>query len=486
MDKGGDYFLCPIQFNIFNRSEVLDILQYFNELYPQNEECYIKIFSKKTKKSQFYNVKQLRSVESLTRILNYFGKEDLFISTNVFRSSKRATEGNIFSVNTIAVDVDYKKQDELKDLEVRNIIKLLELDYFKQSIPIPTYIEHSNQLRLIYKLAEPVYIPKYKTNARTLCNRVSEFFATALLEYGAEKQKVEKFLRVPHSINTKTGDIVQLAFYQKESYYLKELQEMWLNDLPDWYETWKEKSKEKPKKKKKKNPPFNASEFNLSRLADLERYQYYLNEKGINDYRHRLCFLIHNYWILYYKTSGENGDIYKKAKEKMLLFNEKFNFPLREYDIISETRCLKNKQYLYKDRTLMDFLDLTQEVCKVLHTEKLGKTKGNNVSAREYYFRNKEAIIEKKKAYNRVNLENIKDYQTEYYKKNKDKRRSDYQIKLKQENKLSKSEEKERIKSKVKVFLAEGLLQKQIAYELNLSLSTVKRYISQIKKEEEL
>lgn len=456
----------------FNNGEVENIINYFKELYPQEEDCFVKIFSKSTKEFKFYNIQSLKEVGKLKNILNSFGKNDLMISANTFKTMQRATEGNLFSVNIICVDVDYKKISWLKNLPPEHVIKLLEHDCFNHGIPYPNYIEYGNQVRLIYKLSEPVYLPKGNVSARTLCNRISECFSGILQEdYGSEVQKCEKFIRIPYSINTKSLDEVTVIHYSEEEYTLHELQEMWIDDIPQWYTKWKTQKKSKAKKNVK---PFNVVEFNKKRLSDFRRIQYYLNSNDIKDFRSRLCFLYHNYSLLVYKEDANiQCDINAKAINDMIEFNDNFKYPLRNNNIISDTKFLRNKQYIYGNKTLMEFLELDNELCQKLYLESIFEIKSKEVVNKEYYEDNKQEILKSSR---------------EYYENNKDrineKRKSKYKEKLKQEGKVSKQEEKEKIKNKIKDLLGEGLLQKQIAIELNLSISTIKRYISIIKKEE--
>ena len=461
----------------FTKDEINEIYHYLKELYPQKEDCFVKIFNKYTKEYKFYNISSLREAGKLKNILNSFGKNDLMISANTFKSMERATEGNLFSINTICVDIDYKKSEWLKELPPENVIKLLEMDYMGTEIPKPTYIEYGNQIRLIYALKEPVYIPKGKIAVRTLCNRVSEHLALTLKEhYNAETQKAEKFIRVPYSINTKTLDTVKIIHYEDYRYTLSEIVEGYLGEKPEWYEKWKSK-----KASTKKNvKPFNALEFNQKRLSDFNRIQYYLNQNDIKDFRSRLCFLYHNYSLLVYKNSSKvEGDIYAKAIADMLEFNNNFKYPLPENRIIGDTKFLSGKQYKYGNETIMEFLELTDDLCKELYLESIFEVKSKELVNKEYYEENKDTF----KEYYENNKNRIKEYKKSYYQDNKEKLQSKYKEKLKEQGKLSKKEEKEIIKAKIKDLLAEGLLQKQIAIQLNLSIPTVKRYVSLIKKE---
>ena len=61
----------------------------------------------------------------------------------------RATRRNLFWINEIPVDVDYKKIKELKGLEPHQVIKLLEMDFFESKIPTPNFVDYGNKKRKI-------------------------------------------------------------------------------------------------------------------------------------------------------------------------------------------------------------------------------------------------------------------------------------------------------------------------------------------------
>ena len=80
----------------------------------------------------------------------------------------------------------------------------------------------------------------------------------------------------------------------------------------------------------------------------------------------------------------------------MLKFNNNFNEPLRGHIIESATRVVNYRQYLYKNETLIDFLELDYELCERLGLESIYKTKTQEEWNRDYYKRNSD---ERKKKY---------------------------------------------------------------------------------------
>ena len=443
--------------NPFSSAEVTDLVTLVREFYSHTDECFVRVFNKSTRKYYFYNIQSLKDRKKLAQIVKKFGKNNLMFSLNTFRTMERATEANLFAINIIAVDLDYKDSD-YKDLTPEQVIQLLELDYFDTRIPTPTYIEYSNQIRLIYKLKETVYLPKRSTSARTLANRVSEHIASELSEFGANKQKLETYFRPPGSINAKTNDVVKMIKYENTEHFiteytLREIQELWMEEVPSWYNDWKNKKKSKSKSKEKVFKFHNIYTLNQRRLADFEKIQAYMNENKINKGRGNLCFLYRNYVLLSlkYSTGDELGrEEFDEAEKRMQEFNSNFNYPRNWRQLESESRHLERRQYLYSNAKLMFMFNLTQEECAELGLESIYECEPREEYQQRYYLENKEEISKNKKRNYRENLK-------------------------KQGKKLEKESIEER-KAKIKDLRAKGLTIKQVAQQLNCSEKTVKRY----------
>ena len=413
----------------YSKSEIEECSELLRYIYVNDDECFVRVLNKNTGKHKVYPINSLKDQIKLRQIINSMGKEDILFSLNPFRTMERATRNNLFCINAIPVDVDYKKIKGIKELEPYQVIKLLEMDFFESKIPTPNFIEYGNQIRLIYSV-ETCYIPKFRDNVVTLARRISEVFAQELKEYGAEKQNLESYFRIPGSINTKNGAEVKVFYYDDAvRYTLSELQELWLDELPKWYK----KRKGRVQAPKKVVKLHNVYSLNCNRLMDFERIQSHLNSIRVTELRARLCFLYRNYILI--KNKYQNGELksedYEYAKEEMLKFNNNFNEPLRGHIIESATRVVNYRQYLYKNETLMDFLELDYELC-----EKLGLQSIYKIKTQE-------------------------EWNKDYYKK-----------KLKSEGKISEKEKISQRREKIKDLLDKGLSQKDIYVILNISKRT--------------
>ena len=441
----------------YSKSEIEECSELLQYIYVNDDECFVRVLNKTTGKNKVYPTSSLKDPMKLRQVINSFGREDILFSLNPFRTMDRATRSNLFCINAIPVDVDYKKIKELKDLEPHQVIKLLEMDFFESKIPTPNFVEYGNQIRLIYSV-ETCYIPKFRDNVVTLARRISEVFSHELKEYGAEKQNLETYFRIPGSINSKNGAEVKVfAYADAVRYTLSELQELWLDELPKWYK----KRKGRVQATRKVVKLHNVYSLNCNRLRDFEKIQNYLNSIGVTELRARLCFQYRNYTLI--KLKYQNGELkqedYDFAKEEMLKFNRKFNYPLRERVIESATRVVNYRQYLYKNETMLKFfneessIEIDYELCEELGLESIYKIKTRQE-------------IEK-----------------DYYKRNSDNKKKKYQEKLKLDGKVSEKEKLSQRRAKIKDLLAKGLKRKDICSLLDISIKTYKRDISFLKEQ---
>lgn len=402
------------------------------------------MLEKKKGQVRSYPISAFKNGIKVNKILNSKDKEDLFISLNSFRTMKSGARSNLFCINAMAVDVDYKKKRIFKDLEPFQVIQLLEDEFFDKRIPTPTHIEYGNQIRLIY-CVETCYIPKHKDNVLILARRISEVFAEELKDFGAEKQNIESYIRVPNSINSKNGATVKIFKYENSiRYTLRELQELWLEELPKWYK----KKKGRVKANNKVVKLHNVFTLNSNRIRDLEKIQEWLNGIGQTEFRVRLNFLYRNFILV--KIKYQNGKLTEKdfnyAEEQMLKFNSKFIEPCRPHVIARNTRNVNTNQYLYKNETLVNYLELSWEKCEELELQSIYKPKTREDRNKDYYKKNDKML-------------------------NKNKREK-YKNRLKEQSKLSKKEEVSQRRAKIKDLLAEGLTQKDICLQMNISKIT--------------
>ena len=365
-------------------------------------------------KQWHYKLNQLLDID--------FTQENIYISLNTFYKTYRRIE-NLKEINCIHMDLDTYKTKYTKT----QILMNLDENYFGKTIPIPNLIIDSGRGLYLIWLIDPVpYM------ALPLWKAIEEYIYKELKEFGADRMALDptRVLRVLGSINSKSNTMVKILETNEYVHKLREIQEEYLPEIPK-----KEKGKATaPKKRgrpKKVVYVFNERSLYLARITDLVKLCE-LRSYDIEGEREMILFLYRYYLCSFTEDT-------KKALEDVLELNSMFISPLKENEVIRATRSAekcyldKNKEYKYKNETLIDLLEIT-----------------------EYEETQMSTIISKGEYKRRDRV----------YQKNK------YQRKLKSEGKISEKEKLSQRRAKIKDLLAEGLKQKDICSQLNISKDT--------------
>lgn len=341
--------------------------------------------------------------------------ENIYITLNTFYKPCRRLEC-IKELNCVYIDLDYYKTKYTRE----QIIMNLEENYFNKIIPATNYILDSGRgLALIW------LINKVPSKALPLWKAVQEYLYSQLKEFGADRQALDatRILRVPGSINSKSKTVVSIIDEYDYIYDLREIQREYLPELKPI-----EKKKGRPKKI---NYIYRERSLYYARIQDITKLCE-LREYDLRGHREIILFLYRYYLCSF------TEDVQKTLGD-VLELNSMFIYPLKENEVIRATRSAekcyldKNKEYKYKNDTLIEVLEITE------------------------YEETKMSTIISKNEYKRRN--------NEYNKKK-------YQEKLKEEGKLSKKEEVKVRREKIKDLLAEGLSQKEIYSLLKISKRT--------------
>ena len=408
----------------------------FSFIFNINRECYIRLRNKNTGQHRSYSVEILKEPYRLQAILksNYFDNNtDMMYSLNCYNNMYRATEDSLFSLQNIAIDVDFDTKQYTLNKALEQIKKEM-----GNNIPIATIIETGHRIRLIYTIQD---VPATKKSIKVY-NLVSNEIAGRLKEYGASAQAATTYGRLEGSINSKNGAKISSILFSPKIYTLRQLQ---IELLPSW-----EKAIRKANKNGKIVKFRNEYTLNLDRLKDFETLQS-IREEG---YREILCYLYRNYCLLANMTQDE-------AWEKTRRFNSNFKNPLKENTLDGDTKCLNRKQYLHKSATILNILDISHKEEEELHLISI-------MSMYEYKRRDK---VYQKATYTGQKAE---------YKRQK--RKQVYQEQLRAEGKQSKKEQLNELRQKIKALRTQGFKNKEICSKLDLAESTFKRHITYMKK----
>lgn len=312
----------------------------------------------------------------LKEVLNNFPKENLGVTFNTFTHYKSKNKINsIFYVNNLVIDIDFKKAGYKNSDQV---MFFLENDFFRKELPEPNFIEIGNQMKLIYTLEEPIKISKKSSGIKLFLKVVMNKLASKLKDFGADNISINYYIRVPGSVNTKNNSVVRIKDYSTYKWSFQDLVDEFLPSLPNWYKNKATLKKENKTTKKHRALALQRSRFNFINrskiiLSDLEKIQKRCNKIENSGHRELLCFLYRNYCLL-------AGFSSKEALLAMLKFNEGFNVPLIEKQVISHTNNVDRKQYKYSNILLMRELEITEQEALELDLEAI---RGRKIYSKE-------------------------------------------------------------------------------------------------------
>ena len=357
-------------------------------------------------------------------------KQDLngkntYISMNTFYKTYRRIEC-LKELRACYIDLDIYNTKFTKEQVMMN----LEENYYNQSIPIPNFVMDSGRgLYLIW------LINTVPSKALPLWKAIEEYLYKELKDFGADRKALDptRILRVEGSINSKSNTKVKVL---DENNYIYDLREIQKNFLPEL-----QPSKNKKGRPKKTVYIHRERSLYQARLNDLITICE-LREYDLRGHRELILFL-YRYYLCYFTEDTE------KALQDTLELNREFIVPLREKEVISATRSAErvyleqDKQYKYKNETLIELLDITEQEQMKL------------------------SIIFSKEEYKRRDRE---------YQKKK------YQEKLKLEGKITKKEELKILREKIKTLRAKGFLNKEISEQMNIPIKSLERHITYMRK----
>lgn len=357
-----------------------------------------------------------------------FNEDNVYITLNTFYKTYRRIE-YLKELKALFIDLDTYKTGFTKE----QILMNLNENYFGKNIPIPNLIIDSGRgLYLIW------LIKKVPSMALPLWKAAEEYFYKTLKEFGADRQALDatRILRIPGSINPKTHTEVKIIDNYDYLYELREIQNEYMPELS-------EKALKKRGRPKKVLFVHRERSLYYTRLQDLIKLCE-LREYNLKGHRELILFL-YRYYLCYFTEDIE------KSLNDTLELNNMFRQPLSQNEVRNATKSAekvylnKNKDYKYKNQTLINLLEISDEEQREMKTI---------ISKEEYKRRDRE-----------------------YQKKNYDSKnaKAKYKNKLKQSGKITKEEEISLRRAKIKDLLIKGLKQKDICMQLNISKDTYLR-----------
>ncbi|MBC2457731.1 DNA-binding response regulator [Clostridium beijerinckii] len=343
----------------------------------EGDDGFIAIAAKKDKEYVQYHYK----VDDLTYNIGKAVSLDanIYITPNSFFMPKRKIE-NIRKLNALYIDIDYYNIEKLKSYDHERILAILENDYFGQDVPEPSFVIYTGRGLAIYWLIEPVPI-----KVLPLWNSIQKFFVDKLKDMGADSKSIDgaRIMRLAGSINDKTGLRSKLYMYDENLVYtLRDIQNDYLPQLTPYIKNPAYKGKGR---KAKVVNFYTLYSLHYARLNDILKLQelrsgYCRNNDGKlteEGQREFMCFLYRYWYCCYCNDPGQ-------ALENALEFNQGFRKPLvnnevekitmqaeKAYEkwlLDSPNGVYKRGGYNYKNETLIEKLNITDEEMKVMTT----------------------------------------------------------------------------------------------------------------------
>lgn len=357
-----------------------------------------------------------------------------YSSVNTFYRKSRSNQ-NARHLNALFVDLDVYNEN-ISKLDAMSGIDFL---VKKEILLEPTFVVDSG--RGLYAIWKIESVPGRFQNVQKLYNHVQEYLIENMKDLGADPQAkdIARVLRVPGSFNSKSNSSVEILKYSARCYTLRLFQEL-MNDTNgvDWSIKTK-KFAERPKKQKKSSGKisrlFNFYTLAISRARDLEMICE-IRRYDIQGYRNTLLHIYAYQMMLIHKDLNIAKDVTKSL-------NAKLTEPLSNQEITSLCRSVykayqdhlkdKTKGYNYKNETIIERLEVTEEEQKNMKTL---------LGTREKYNRNNERRTPRN-----------------------------------EDNLTPRQAQKQELIEQVQAFYAEGLKQVQIAEKLGVAKGTVSKYL---------
>lgn len=416
-------------------------MSFSEHLYDVTTDGYIQFIKINSKNIKIYNT-QYKGIRDIVEEVK--GDNDIFVTPNTMYKPSRCTD-NIRQFRALYIDID--------GIEGSSIYVSYEVFALADSgvIPKPSMIVSSGRgIHLYWRINNAPY------GALATWQELEDYLYKKLKYLGADIKATDgaRVLRLPGTYNSRNNSLCRVLYIDDElTYSMYDLREKYLN-----YSFKKHQLEFQQTKKSNKtvinNKFFNSYSLHIARIQDILTLCK-IRKYRVNGYRN---FILHcyAYWEGIYLRD------YDELYNVVIELNNSFTEPLKLSEVKSILRCvpkaierfiayeqglrsgedkrvskgMRDKEgYWYKNETLIERLDITQEEQKHLKTI---------ISSDEKYSRNNE-------------------------RRRKGRRGSDG-LTSRERNKLLLIE-------KVKALADEGLKQVEIAKKLGINQSNVSRYL---------
>ncbi|MBC9707241.1 MAG: primase C-terminal domain-containing protein [Enterococcus sp.] len=295
----------------------------------------------------------------------HIGPKDCYLSVNTFYRRKRDTR-SARHLNAFYVDIDFYNMAVSLD----DVIETIHHHVRYERIPEPTFIISSGRgIYVIWKIED---VPGRYESAKRLYGHIQDYLIKLFEDVGADSQArdIARVLRVPGTINSKNGQVVQFLEANTKNVYTMRMFQEYVDPFEEYRNYQSKKTVKKESKRGQVRRLLNIYTLNKARCADFERLCALRGYK-MTGYRN---MLLHAYaWALMNIHQDEKVALYY-----VQALNDDLSEPLHDGEIKSIVRSVakayadhlkdSKKGYRYKTETLIKRLDISLEEQKQLKT----------------------------------------------------------------------------------------------------------------------
>lgn len=441
--------------------------------YSENESKFI-VFANQSSINGWEQWGFQREEINFNFLSNFLTLDNCYMSVNNFISPLRQND-KCFQMNAIFVDLDYYKIPKYKDKTTNEMAEIMRKKGLFKDLEPSFFVDSGNGMYIYYLLENTLngQLKAMQKLWKALEEKIIERFKD--FEADAKASDIARVVRIPGSINQKTGRVAKLIYNTDKKYNYKALEEVRRYTLNQLTDVLLDKKKSSQKAKTDRATYKGATVLNWSinvaykRCRDLEKVvELRGNCEGARDF---ICLLYRQ--SLLHQNFSEEESLEKTIElaYKMQDFGHK-GFDERYIETVTKptVRYYENfkqaqKEYKESDKSVTFTKFVKDKKCMLWTNAKMIKELGITQEEMEHML-----TLFNTQEKNRRERNNY----------NPEKRHEKYVKSLENKGRMTKKEEMQICIKKMKDLLAEGLPSTEIMRILKLTKRTFYRYKKQI------
>lgn len=293
---------------------------------------------KTVKRSEYEQLEKLQTYNSC----------DYYISANTYKTTKRATKGDILGYNNVVIDID-SHSDYISLYERTEAINAFVFRYAEHGLPEPTIIHRTGRgLQLWYHVQQAssklgFLYDETRQCLINACSQLIDEYPSELSILNADERACSGMYRMFNSTNTKTGTTTE--FICKDTNYT----------LPELHELV-EQYKQEPEKKKQITLYQVRSPAEYLHKGRLNVYNAVAEKQTEPGKRNTILYLVYNDAQALYDETSAKAVVYET--------NKRFREPLQQSEVEAMIKCNTGKMRNFKTQTICNKLGISEEEYK--------------------------------------------------------------------------------------------------------------------------